>query len=70
MKKSYYCKKLESTIHFLPQMIKYCCSIGLGPEFKINKYNHIDKKVFEKYRNKYIEKLKKGIIPQKCSGCY
>lgn len=69
MKKSYCCKKLESTIHFFPRHIKYCCSLGVGPDFEIKNFNHIDRKVFEKYRNKYINKLKQGIIPEVCKGC-
>ena len=69
MKKSYYCKKLETTLHFLPDEVKYCCSCTRGLGYKIDKFSNLNIKnvLNEKYR--YIEILAKGEIPEGCIGC-
>ena len=70
MKKSYKCEKLEHTIHFLPDKIKFCCSCAEGPGFSITDFSQINKKEIQNNKNKFINALKSGIIPQECSGCF
>lgn len=69
MKKSYYCEKLEKTLHFLPNEIKFCCSCAEGIGIKLKNNSQIDKKKIEKAKNKYIKELEKGNIPKQCIGC-
>ncbi len=69
MKKSYRCKKLETTLHFLPKQIKFCCSCAEGPYFEIANFNQTDKKTIEKAKSKFIKKLASGKIPKECIGC-
>lgn len=69
MKKSYYCEKLEKTLHFLPEEIKFCCSCAEGLGIKIKDFSKVDKKEIIKVRNKYIKQLKNGVIPSQCFGC-
>ena len=69
MFKSYYCEKLEKTLHFLPDKIKFCCSCAQGPGVELTDYNCIDKdKIFEE-KEKIRRLLKKGHIPKECEGC-
>ncbi len=69
MGNSYYCKKLETTLHFLPNTIKYCCSNAEGPGVEITDFTKIDKNQILAEKNKYIEMLNNGEIPAKCKGC-
>ena len=69
MKKSYYCEKLEKTLHFLPEEIKFCCSCAEGLGIKIKDFSKVDKKEIIKVKNKYIKQLKNGVIPSQCFGC-
>ena len=69
MKKSYYCEKLEKTLHFLPDEIKFCCSCTEGLGIKLEGFSNINKEKIYKTKEEYIEKFKKGIVPQKCVGC-
>lgn len=66
---SYYCHKLESTLHFLPKEIKFCCSCVEGPGIVIEDFNKINKKSIEKEKEKNIKALKNGEIPKQCQGC-
>ena len=66
---SYRCKKLESSLHFLPEYIKFCCSCAVGPGIKIKDFNKINKKSIEKVKRKIINQLQKGEIPKECEGC-
>lgn len=67
--KIYYCEKLESTINFLPDKIKFCCDCSEGLGYEIKDKNVFNKKAFLKQRKEYINKLKKGDIPHECKGC-
>lgn len=69
MKKSYYCEKLEKTLHFLPNEIKFCCSCAEGLGIKIKDNSKIDKKAIKDEKEKFIKMLEKGIIPNQCKGC-
>jgi len=69
MKKSYCCEKLEKTLHFLPDQIKFCCSCTEGLGIKIENFSKIDKGKIISQKEKYIQQLKKGIIPKQCIGC-
>ena len=66
---SYRCHKLETSLHFLPRDIKFCCSCAEGPGIKIEDVNKIDKITIEKAKRKLINQLKKGEIPKECKGC-
>ena len=69
MKKSYYCEKLEKTIHFLPDGVKYCCSCADGVGLKIPDFTSFNEQDIADAKNNYIEILKSGEIPPQCSGC-
>ena len=69
MKKSYFCEKLEKTLHFLPNKIQYCCSCTIGANYEIENFSQISKKDITKKREEYIELLNEGIIPKGCVGC-
>lgn len=69
MKESYYCKKLEGTLHFLPDKIKFCCSCAEGPGIVIEDTSAINKQEIIDTKNKFIKMLKNGIIPKECTGC-
>ena len=69
MKKSYCCEKLEKTLHFLPEEIKFCCPCAEGLGVKIKDYSKIDKKEVISAKKNYIKQLKNGIIPKQCQGC-
>ena len=69
MKKSYYCEKLEKTLHFLPDEIKFCCSCTEGLGVKIDDFSKINKNLILKAQKKYVQQLKNGIIPPQCAGC-
>ena len=69
MGNSYFCKKLETTLHFLPNGIKYCCSNVEGPGVEITDFTKIDKTQIMAEKNKCIEMLNNGEIPEKCKGC-
>ncbi len=70
MSKLYKCKKLETTLHFLPKEIKYCCSNtkGLGIDIKDTNFDNLKSNIKEA-KNKYIKQLEKGILPKECIGC-
>ncbi len=67
---SYYCKMLQTTLHFLPNAVKFCCSCAEGPGVKIKDYNNINKKEIEQTRLKFINALRNGEIPKECKGCF
>ncbi len=69
MKKSYYCEKLQKTLHFLPDGVKYCCSCAEGVGLKISDFENFNEQYVINKRNEYIELLKEGIIPDQCNGC-
>ncbi len=69
MGKSYYCEKLEKTIHFLPDGVKFCCSCAEGAGLKIQDFSKFNNDLVVKSRQEFISKLKSGIIPQQCKGC-
>ena len=66
---SYRCHKLETSLHFLPKDIKFCCSCAEGPGISLENFNKINKKAIEKEKVKYINSLKNGEIPKQCQGC-
>ncbi len=70
MKKYYKCKKLETTLHFLPKEVKFCCSNtkGLGFDIKDTDFSNLKSRII-KAKNTYINQLEKGILPQECVGC-
>ena len=69
MFKSYYCEKLEKTLHFLPDKVKFCCSCAQGPGIELTDFSHIDKDkiISEKERIRLL--LENGQIPKECEGC-
>lgn len=69
MSKSYYCEKLNKTLHFLPDGVKFCCSCASGAGFKVEDVSKIDKQYILDKKNKYIDFLKRGQIPSECRGC-
>lgn len=69
MRKSYFCRKLETTLHFLPDSIKFCCSCAEGAGMKIDDFSNLDKQKIIEKRKEYISLLKKGVIPSECRGC-
>ena len=62
MKKSYYCEKLEKTIHFLPDGVKYCCSCAEGAGMKIDDFSNFNEQDIIKTRENFAELLKNGKI--------
>lgn len=68
--KSYYCEKLEQSLNILPDRIAFCCSCAEGCHIKINDVNNLNLDCIQNRRNEYISQMKKGIIPNECSGCY
>lgn len=69
MTKSYYCPRLESTLNFLPNEIKYCCACALGPSVEIKNSEVIEEERIIKTKRQLKEMLKQGIIPTRCRGC-
>ncbi len=69
MFKSYYCEKLEKTLHFLPDKIKFCCSCAQGPGVEIKDFSNISKEQIESEKKRIRKLLGKGIIPPECTGC-
>lgn len=69
MFESYHCEKLEKTLHFLPDGVKFCCSCAEGTGIKINDFSKFNKEEIIKGKKKYIDLLKKGYIPKECKGC-
>ncbi len=69
MEKSYYCEKLENTLHFLPDGVKYCCSCTEGIGIKVEDFNKFDMKEVISKRDDYIKSLKNGELPKGCIGC-
>lgn len=69
MKKSYDCKKLKETLHFLPDKIKFCCSCAEGPGIVIKNTSEINKKEIIDTKSKFIKMLKEGNLPKECNGC-
>jgi len=67
--KSYYCEKLEKTLHFMPNEVKFCCSCAEGAGIKIVDFSKFNPQEIINAKNKYIEFLKKGKIPKECKGC-
>ncbi len=69
MPKSYKCEQLETTLHFQPDKINFCCSNKYGLGINIKKNENIDKNELINTKKKYIKMLNKGIIPKECEGC-
>lgn len=69
MFKSYRCEKLNKTLHFLPDKIKFCCSCAEGPGVVITDFSNIDKEEIIKEKKRIQKLLKRGIIPSVCKGC-
>lgn len=69
MRKSYYCEKLEKTLHFLPDGVKFCCSCAEGAGLKIHDFSKFNIDLVVKSRQEFISRLKSGIIPHQCKGC-
>ena len=69
MEKSYYCEKLENTLHFLPDGVKYCCSCTKGIGLEIEDFNKFDMNDVISKRDYYIQSLKEGDLPKGCIGC-
>ena len=69
MFESYYCEKLEKTLHFLPDGVKFCCSCAEGAGIKISDFSKFNKEDIIKAKKKYVEFLRKGQLPKECSGC-
>lgn len=69
MKKSYRCEKLEKSLHFLPNEIKFCCSCAQGLGITLSNTSIIDKDEIINTKIKYIKQLENGIIPKQCAGC-
>ena len=69
MEKSYNCKQLETTLHFLPDDVKYCCSCTPGIGVGIYDFSKFNKDDVITRRQKYIEQLNNGKIPAGCTGC-
>ena len=67
--KSYYCDKLETTLHFLPAIVKFCCSCAEGISLDFEDFNYINKQKIITTRKKYIDLLNKGKLPKECHGC-
>ncbi len=43
MLESYHCEKLEKTLHFLPDGVKFCCSCAEGTGIKISDFSKFNK---------------------------
>lgn len=69
MFESYYCEKLEKTLHFLPDEVKFCCSCAEGAGIKISDFSKFNKKGITMAKKRYIKFLKNGQLPKECSGC-
>lgn len=69
MKKSYRCEKLEKSLHFLPNEIKFCCSCAQGLGINLDDRSKLDKEKIVNEKIKYIKELENGIIPKQCAGC-
>lgn len=70
MKKSYYCKKLGTSLNFLPDEIKFCCACAEGPGYKIKNFDNIlDKNEILKTQEHFKNMLENGIVPKECTGC-
>ena len=66
--KSYFCKRLNSTIVFDALNIFYCCATRTGPSINTKYINSVGTIIKE--QKKLIKSLDKGIIPKECQGCY
>ncbi len=64
MRKSFFCETLETTMHFLPDCVKYCCTYAEGVGLKIQDFNQFNSKLVISEKNKYIKQFSKGIIPK------
>ncbi len=62
MNNSYYCEKLEKTLHFMPDGVKFCCSCAEGAGIKIEDFSKFNKEDIINAKNKYIQMLKKEIF--------
>lgn len=61
----YHCEKLETTLNFTPDLVRFCCGYMLGPGFDIKSISSI-----KEIQNRYIKLMKKGQIPCfKCIEC-
>ena len=69
MRKSYSCEKLEKTLHFLPDGVKFCCSCAEGAGLKILDFSKFNNDLVIKSRKEFVFCLKSGIIPNQCLGC-
>lgn len=69
MFESYHCEKLEKTLHFLPDGVKFCCSCAEGTGIKISDFSKFNKDDIIKGKKKFIDLLNQGFIPKECKGC-
>lgn len=69
MFKSYCCEKLEKTLHFMPDKVKFCCSCAEGAGINNIDFSKFDEKDIINAKRRYIEYLKKGRLPKECKGC-
>lgn len=69
VRKSYKCNNLETTIHFLPDAIKFCCTGAEGPGIRIPDIDKLNLNMAEAKRISLINNLMKGKIPHECEGC-
>lgn len=68
-RKSYYCEKLETSLNFQPDYIKYCCSCYISPGIKTDNTQKINKELLLKERKKFVDMMEQGIIPEECGDC-
>ena len=64
MSKTYCCEKLETTLNFTPEGVRFCCGYQLGPGVDIENIDNI-----KKIQNEYIQAFKRGEIPKECQNC-
>ena len=64
MSETYICEKLETTLNFTPEGVRFCCMYVLGPNVEIKKIYDI-----KKIQNEYIKSFKRGEIPHECENC-
>lgn len=66
------CKTLFNDLIFHPNIVAFCCAKVTDELLCFENYNGepITKQSYLEARNKYIEKFKKGIIPDVCKKCH
>ena len=67
MRKSYFCNKLETSIHFLPERIAFCSGIATHPYIDFQDHS---KEKFIKERERIKKQLRNGLIPAECNCCF